>query len=134
MGRIVEVRVTGLRETIDRIKKLEQKLITKDTRKAVREGLVPIHREARSNLVPHILTGELYDSVRISTRYRAGDTTVKGSVSHASATFYGKFLEFGTRRQTGVRWMGRAFDAMGGSSIIAFGDSLRRSLQEPFPK
>ena len=126
----VEVKITGLTETIAKLKTFTSRMINAELRRAVRAGLIPMREEARKNLEAHQLTGALYRSIHISVRgvsdARGGGMT--GRVVNSAATFYGAFLEFGTRHQKGIRWMGRAFDAQGQKSINAFTASVKQSV------
>lgn len=126
----MQIKVTGLKETIDAMKKVPDKIAKNATRRAVRAGLIPIRDLARTNLLAHIKTGALSRSLRISTRYDRATGNVTGKLSHSRDTYYGRFLEFGTRRQRPARWLGAAFDAGAVTGVTAFTEKLRSGFDE----
>lgn len=124
----IEIEVTGLKETMEAMKKVPDKIARNATRRAVRAGLIPVRDLARVNLLPHKQTGALARSMRISTRYDRARLLVTAKLSHSRETYYGKFLEFGTTRQAPQRWLGRAFDQGGTTGVAAFETSLRANF------
>lgn len=131
----VSIEVKGLRETIEAMKKVPDKVARNATRRAVRAGLIPIRDMARVNLLPHTKTGALSRSLRISTRYERGSQVVSAKLSHSKETYYGRYLEFGTKKQKPTRWLGAAYDGGAIAGLTAFSSSLRsnfdNAIQQP---
>lgn len=77
-------------------------------RAGTRAGVARVKKEAQANLEPHVDTGELSRSLKVNTRINRARRSVTATVRNTRETFYGIFLEFGTFKQSPVRWLTRA--------------------------
>lgn len=135
---IIEIKITGIPETISSIKGFRERLIRNSVRRAVRAALVPTRTAARLALAPHAFSrsgaqarraGDLSRSMHISTRINRALGSISSKLSHRKETFYGRYLELGTRHQPPLRWLGRSFDATKRLALSAFIANLNKSIQ-----
>ena len=104
----------GLKFKLEGFEELEKDLkrLGRDAEKVLRAGIragaVRVKKEAQQNLAGHRRTGELSASLRVSARLNRAKRSVTATVRNTRDTFYGLFLEFGTIRQSGIKWLTRA--------------------------
>ena len=145
MNNGVVVRNTA--EIIRRIDSLSAAMTGPAITKGMRAGALHVRELARANLAPHVDTGALWDSLRVTAysaakrgkayavlktsgrtyTYEGKRARRKGSTMpglYKVQPYYGIFLEFGTVKMQGIHWMERAGQAGGPRTI----DHVRASL------
>ena len=126
MAANVGVKVRGTQQIIAAINRMSADMTGPAMRKGMRTGAEWVRELARANLIDHIDTGLLWDSLRVNMRINNAKRNVSGSMTTTRATDYGTFLEYGTVKMMGVHWMQRAAES-GGDRVI---DHVRESLAE----
>lgn len=107
----------GFRIKLDGFDEIERELkklgndAPKVLRSGMRAGAVVVKKAAQQNLAPHRNTGELADSLKVSTRVDRRTRSIVARVRNTRDTFYGMFLEFGTIHINGVHWLKRALQS-----------------------
>lgn len=103
-----------------------------DAPKVIRAGMraaaVEVRKKAKANLAGHRDTGELADSLKVSTRLKRATKSVTATVRNTRRTYYGMFLEFGTIKQHPVRWLTRALRDNGPEAYEAAAKRIRARL------
>ena len=145
----MNVEIRGTDQVIRDINKLSAAMTGPAIREGMRAGALHIRELARANLVGHVDTGALWDSLRVTSYVGRGgqaravlNTSGKtylydgrrarrkdGSMGFfKTVPFYGNFLEFGTVKMQGIHWMQRAGDAGAPNVINEVRASLMRTL------
>lgn len=117
-----EVQVTGLKELAQFLDELPAKLQNNVMRGALRAGMKPVQADAKMAVA--VVSGQLRDGLKISTRNKAGMVTasLKATGKHG---YIARFVEFGTRPHT--------ISAKDGGAL-AFGGGVYQSVQHPGAK
>lgn len=105
---MAEFRLEGFDELEAELKGLGRDA-EKVLRAGVRAGAVRLRKAAQANLEPHRDSGQLSESLKVSTRINRSKRSVVAKVRNTNETFYGMFLEFGTIHQQPHKWFTRAF-------------------------
>ena len=125
----------GFKFKIDGVEGLERELksMGKDAPKVIRAGMragaLVVKKRAQGNLTGHRDTGNLSDSLKISTRIDRRTRSVIATVRNTRDTFYGQFLEFGTIKQSPVRWLTRAIRKQPKQTFKGVADRMRKRLK-----
>lgn len=91
----VEYGISGLTELQQLLDSLPANIEKKLMRGALRAGVKVIMNDAKGNLAGHHETGQLQDSLRISTKARRGRVTAVLKAGNQNA-YYAHMVEFGT--------------------------------------
>jgi len=134
-----QVVVRNTASIIQAIDRISSDMTGPALREGMRAGARGVLELARANLVGHVDTGALWDSLRVTAYYSRAQRKVfavlknsgktfaysrGGSATWNIAPYYGRFLEFGTIKMQGIHWLERA-GQQGGSAVI---DDVRTSL------
>lgn len=123
---IPEIKVDGLNDAIKALEKLGPETAIREARGLARFGGNIIRKRARQNLEPHTKTGRLSRGLQVAVRFVRFKGVVKGTIRTTRDSFYGMFLELGTERIAGVRWLTRAANA----STATMASRLARQLEK----
>lgn len=126
MSGFASVQIEGGRQLDRALRRLPVRLARRHLREAARKGLAPIRTAAREHLRSDYRepTGRLRRSLKIRVVFVRGRGQVLAQLHNSRDTYYGRFLEFGTRYIPGSRWMTRAVAARQADAVAAFGRSL----------
>ncbi|WP_254513878.1 HK97-gp10 family putative phage morphogenesis protein [Anatilimnocola floriformis] len=98
------IKVEGLPQLIKALGEFEKKIFNKVLKKAFREG-AKVSQKAIKALIPKGETGALRKALKVRTlarkKDRVGISVQMGEGSFQGATFYGGFLEWGTKNKEG---------------------------------
>ena len=128
---LLDVEVKGFRELDATLKRAEPVLAFKILRGGVRAGLSFIRKQARANLRSNRRTGELARRIRTKVRVDRASKSLHGQIAPDRDTFYGMFLEFGTRFIPAQPWLRPAADNTSGV-MNAIGKHMRKNLEKAF--
>lgn len=126
----------GVKFTIEGFEGLQRELkaVGNDAPKVIRAGMragaTVVKKRAQSNLSGHRDTGKLADTLKISTRINRANRSVVSTVRNTRDTFYGMFLEFGTVKQSPVRWLSRAVRERPRETYKGVADRMRVRLRK----
>lgn len=131
MTRGVTLEMRGNRELEHALRQLPAKTAVNLMRSAARAALVPARKAARQNLSAfRMRSGLLHrpQALKLSTRVDRSSKSVVATLRNSKNTFYGMFLEFGTRHIPGARWMTRAVESTKTQALDAYKRQLWRRI------
>jgi len=126
------IRLRGAKQLLEALKTLDDKLAKKVYREAMRAAAKPILETAKANAP--VVTGALRKSLKIRAikRTRKGRVGVVISTDKGffkGETFYGSFIEFGTKNMPAHPFIRPAFDSHKVSSIKIIGNEIWSGLR-----
>lgn len=124
--------ITGVDEIDRKLSRFEQSVQKKAIRKATREAAKVILEDARQR-VP-VDTGALRKSLRVRSlkrsRVRQGHQVMTGEGFFKGDTFYGGFVEYGTKRMVAREYMKKAMVAKESDTVQKFRTELSAAIEE----
>lgn len=124
--------ITGVEEIDRKLSRFEQSVQKKAIRKATREASKVILEEAKT-LVP-VDTGALRKSLRVRSlkrsRVKQGHQVQTGEGFFKGETFYGGFVEYGTKRMAAREYLRRAMNSKEAETIQKFRTELGVAIDE----
>ncbi len=127
------MKITGLKELENKLKELGPKVQKKVVRKAIREGNKVMLQAARGE-APKGETGALAKSLKIKTRFHKKSGTLTGIVQTSDKTltgetYYGGFVELGTKFQEPNPWLERAFEKVKDTVLTKTTSTLKTGIE-----
>jgi HK97 gp10 family phage protein len=105
--------ITGIKEIDRALQELEKNVAKKVIRQAMRKAMKPVKQQVEAN-APRV-TGKLAGNVKIKaikkSRTKIGIRVQIGAKEFTGETFYGAFLEYGTKDIPAKGFMRQAFDS-----------------------
>lgn len=123
----IRLRVSGLRELDERLKVLPQVVGKQVLKQALERASHPLLHDIRTHAP--VLTGELRDSIAITTHPEEGQNEVKLQLG-VTGLYYGHFQEFGTSRMRARPFVRPAWDRHAKPLIATFRELLRRAIDD----
>ncbi len=130
----ISVKTEGIDEILRKLKRLPERVQKNVVVGAVRASAKPIIKEARL-LVP-VRTGTLKKSIGIKKRRSKEKNIISFSVAPLSKKggFYGKFVEFGTKKMSAHPFLRPAFEKKGEDSISSAKEYMRKRIDKEIAK
>ena len=108
-------KLTGVKELDNALRQFEPKLVKKIARKVVRKAAKPVQESAQRRV--RVKTGRLKRSIKVralkrsrKNKHRVGVRVITGEGFFQGSTFYGGFIEYGTKNMRKKPFMRPAMD------------------------
>ncbi len=121
--------IHGFDDALKMLKQLPLDVREKELRGTIRVGANVVRKHARINLRAHARTGRLAKSLLVRTR-RGRSGEVYAVIATARDSFYGMFLEFGTRFISPKAWLRNAADQNQAEIIKKMREQLKRRVEK----